>query len=182
MSWLTIVGIAFGLAMDALAVSIATGLHLKELTPRQIFRMSFHFGLFQCLMPIVGWLAGLTVADVISAVDHWVAFGLLVLIGGKMIVDSRSEQAGPATDPTRGMMLVTLSVATSIDALAVGLSFALLGVSVWIPAIIIGVVTAILSMLGMLFGARLGRRWGIWAARLGGLVLVGIGIKIVIEG
>src|SRR5512145_3318729 len=142
MDWLTLLGIALALAMDAFAVALGAGLTLERLTGRHLFRLGFHFGLFQAMMPVVGWLAGLTVQHWIAAYDHWVAFGLLAFVGGKMLYEAlRSEdEEKEAGDPTRGLTLVILSVATSIDALAVGLSLAMLGVNIWLPALVIGLV------------------------------------------
>ncbi len=182
MSTLTLIGVAVGLAMDAFAVAIGAGLQLKEVTPRQTFRLAWHFGLFQAFMPVIGWLAGLSVAEWIAPVDHWIAFGLLALIGGKMIYDAlKGDEDAERADPTKGWMLVTLSIATSIDALAVGLSLALLGVSIWWPALVIGVVagafTTVGLQLGKRFGALLGRRMEI----VGGVILIAIGIKILVE-
>ena len=183
MTFPIILGIAVGLAMDALAVSIAGSIALKCVSGRQVFRFAFHFGLFQAMMPVFGWLAGRSVAGLIQAWDHWVAFALLLVIGGKAVIEALKGGDGldAQRDPTRGVSLVMLSVATSIDALAVGLSFAMLGVSVWYPALVIGVVTAGLSAAGMLLGCRLGSRFGRSAGLIGGLVLVGIGVKILIE-
>ncbi len=144
MTGLTLLAVAIGLAMDAFAVSIATGLAVSKVTPRHTFRIAFHFGLFQFLMPVLGWLAGSELATRIGGWDHWIAFLLLVYVGGKMAWEAWNDDADqPNTkeDPTRGWSLVTLSVATSIDALAVGFSMALLGVSVWKPAFVIGLVT-----------------------------------------
>lgn len=182
MSVATTVLIAIGLAMDAFAVSIASGLVIERLTIRHVFRMAFHFGLFQALMPILGWWAGSTVAPYIEAWDHWLALILLGFIGGKMVLESRGDgERLDSSDPTRGWSLVTLSVATSIDALAVGLSLAMLRVQVWFPALIIGVVAAAASAWGIVFGSRIGRRWGRRAELIGGLVLIGIGIRIVVS-
>ncbi len=179
MSWLNILGIAVGLSMDAFAVSLATAVTLPRVTPRHVFRLAFHFGLFQCLMPIVGWLAGRQVAPWIEAFDHWLAFGLLALVGGRMLWEAWSdEREAERADPTRGWMLVTLSVATSLDALAVGLSLAFVGVSVWTPSVVIGLVTATLTAFGLRFGSRLGERWGRRAEIAGGVVLLLIGLKI----
>jgi len=169
--------------MDAFAVSITVGLNLERLTARHIFRLAFHFGLFQFMMPILGWWAGSTVSQWITAVDHWLAFGLLGFIGGKMIRDSflgEDERRKPR-DPTRGWMLITLSVATSIDALAVGLSMAFLGVSVWLPSIIIGTVAGLMTVIGIVFGRRAGAPLGVWAERVGGLLLVCIGLRILVS-
>jgi len=179
MPWIETAGIAVGLAMDALAVAVGAGLALKRLTFRHVFRLAFHFGFFQFLMPVVGWLAGRTVEAHIRAYDHWVAFGLLAFVGGKMLWEARSkEEKAEEGDPTRGWMLVILSIATSIDALAVGLSLALLNVSIWIPSVVIGIVCAAFTTLGILSGARVGRRFGRWPEVIGGLVLLGIGVKI----
>lgn len=183
MSLWTTALIALGLAMDAFAVSIASGLAVPRLTGRHVFRMAFHFGLFQALMPVLGWYAGATVARFLAAWDHWIALGLLGFIGGKMLVEAwrGGEDDKACADPTRGARLVTLSVATSIDAFAVGLSLAMLDVSIWTPAAVIGVVTATLSALGIVFGSRLGCAWGRRAQIVGGLVLVGIGVRIVVS-
>lgn len=183
MSLITILIIALGLAMDAFAVAVTTGLVLERLTFRPLFRLSWHFGLFQFLMPVIGWALGLTLQAWIAAYDHWIAFGLLGFVGGKMIYESLhyDHSQRRQTDPTRGWNLMVLSVATSIDALAVGLSLAMLKVSVWFPAVIIGVVAAILTLLGMFLGRRLGERLGHRMELIGGLILIGIGTKILIE-
>jgi putative Mn2+ efflux pump MntP len=174
--------IALGLSMDAFAVSIATGLSLEKVTPRHTFRMAFHFGLFQFLMPVIGWLAGSQLAGYIERYDHWIAFGLLCFVGGKMLWESRQLDEDRSTaDPTRGVMLVTLSIATSIDALAVGLSMAFLRVSVWMPSIVIGIITAALSTFGIIWGGRIGSRWSHWAETAGGIVLILIGLKILLS-
>jgi putative Mn2+ efflux pump MntP len=155
---------------------------LGSIGGRQVFRLAFHFGLFQAMMPVVGWFAGRGLREYIESWDHWVACALLTLIGGKAIYDviRGDESESQTPDPTRGLNLIVLSVATSIDALAVGLSLALLQISIWYPAIIIGVVTAGLTVCGMLLGARVGHRFGQRVRFLGGVVLIGIGLKIVI--
>ena len=168
--------------MDAFAVSVAAGLTLDSVTPRHTFRLAFHFGLFQFAMPIFGWLAGKEVVVYISEYDHWVAFCLLAFVGGKMLWDARSSGSKfNKSDPTRGLMLVTLSVATSIDALAVGMSMAFMRISVWVPAVVIGIVAAALSGVGFTFGSRLGSYVGRWAEALGGCVLLFIGTRILIS-
>ncbi len=186
MSLWVILGIAVGLAMDTFAVSIATSVMLRGVTRRQVFRFAFHFGLFQALMPIIGWAAGIRFVHYIANWDHWVAFGLLSFVGGKAIHEALTEvhdEESPSSrgDPTRGWSLVILSVATSIDALAVGLSFAVLDITIWTPVAIIGVVTALITMTGMLIGSKLGARFGKRVEILGGLILVGIGLKILIQ-
>ena len=179
-------GTAVGLAMDAFAVALAASISLGTISRRQVFRFAFHFGLFQAMMPTLGWLAGRTINPYIRGVDHWVAFALLALVGGKAIYEAlRGEDDGsddPAPrDPTRGWTLVALSVATSIDAFAIGLSFAMLRVAIWYPALVIGIVTSALTMVGMLLAGRLGGRFGQRMEIVGGLVLIGIGLKIVVE-
>ncbi|MBI5479789.1 MAG: manganese efflux pump [Deltaproteobacteria bacterium] len=183
MGWLTLIGISVALAMDAFAVAIAAGLQLRPLTSGHVFRLSFHFGLFQAVMPILGWLAGTTVQRYIAAYDHWIALALLGFIGGKLIVESRrrGEEERVSADPTRGWTLVALSFATSIDALAVGLSLAMLRVSIWVPSLVIGVVCAAFTVTGMLIGWRVGRAWSRRVELVGGLVLIAIGVKIVLE-
>jgi putative Mn2+ efflux pump MntP len=177
-----IIFIAIGLAMDAFAVSLGVGTTGHARGYRASIRMSFHFGLFQALMPIIGWFAGKTIAPFIAVLDHWVAFALLVFVGGRMIRSGLSPEAElHESDPTRGFMLVLLSVATSIDALAVGLSLAMLGVTIWYPVVVIGVVTASLSLLGCRVGSRLGLQFGKTMEIIGGGVLILIGIRVVIS-
>ncbi len=178
----SVVAIAFGLAMDAFAVAVASSAALGKVTLRQVARLAFFFGIFQALMPIVGWLAGIGVEEWVSAWDHWVAFALLSAIGVKAIVMSfRGEGQAPKRDPTRGVTLVVLSLATSMDALAVGFSFAMIEVSVWYPVAVIGLVAAGMTVAGMLLGCRLGARLGRRAELVGGLVLIAIGVKILVN-
>ena len=182
MNWFDLLGISGGLAMDAFAVAVAAGVTLGKVTSRQTFRLAFHFGLFQFLMPIFGWLAGKEIAVYFADYDHWVAFGLLAFVGGKMLLDAwYDKDKTDRSDPTRGLMLVALSVATSIDAMAVGMSMAFIRVSVWMPAIVIGLVAAVLSAFGITCGSRLGPRVGRWAEACGGCVLVLIGVRIVLS-
>ena len=185
MSLFVILGIAVGLAMDTLAVAVATSVMLGGVTRRQVFRFSFHFGLFQALMPTLGWMAGTSVVGYIQDYDHWIAFGLLAFIGGKAVYEAltgkEKEREAEKSDPTRGLSLIILSTATSIDALAVGLSFAMLQVRIWYPVAVIGVVTAAITCFGMLVGSRLGARFGHRVEVFGGLILIGIGLKILIQ-
>jgi manganese efflux pump family protein len=183
MSLLAILGIAVGLAMDAFAVSLGIGLKQCQVSTRTTLRLAWHFGLFQFFMPILGWLAGLTFARWITSVDHWIAFGLLAVIGGKMIWEALwgDEEKRAAKDATRGTSLVVLSVATSIDALAVGLSLALLGVQIWYPAVIIGIVAFVFTAAGLHLGCRFGALLGKRMEVLGGLILIGIGVKILVD-
>jgi putative Mn2+ efflux pump MntP len=172
--------IAVGLAMDASAVSMAAGASGQARGGRAAFRLSFHFGLFQFMMPVIGWYLGGTLAPLIAGVDHWIAFGLLAFVGGRMIRTglSRDEASVPA-DPSRGLTLVALSVATSMDALAIGMSLAMLGVKIWYPSVVIGMVTAGLSLLGLRLGTRLGSRFGRRMGIMGGLLLIAIGLHLI---
>jgi putative Mn2+ efflux pump MntP len=183
-SILLILGVALGLAMDAFAVSLGLGLSLKPATSVQTFRLAFHFGLFQFIMPILGWTAGDSLVRHIEKYDHWVAFALLLGVGGKMIYESlepEKESAAERSDPTRGISLLVLSVATSIDSLAVGLSLAALRVAIVYPAIIIGIVAFTMTVIGMKIGPAVGRVIGRKAELLGGLVLILIGIRILAD-
>ncbi len=184
MSLIDILMIAIALAMDAFTVALAVGLHLSArggVAPRQYFRLSFHFGLFQFLMPIVGWAAGTTVRQYIETFDHWIAMILLSYVGVKMIREARKLDEYTREDPTRGVSLIVLSVATSIDALAMGLSLALLGVGIVYPSVVIGVVAAAFTFTGLNLGRRFGVKWRSRIAVLGGIILIGIGLKIVLE-
>jgi manganese efflux pump family protein len=177
MELLAVFGIAFGLAMDAFSVAVASGIALGKVSPRQAFRLSFHFGLFQFGMPIVGWILGSLVAEQIHSVGPWIAFGLLSAVGLKMIWEAlRCDEEAVRGDPTRGASLVLLSVATSIDALAVGLGMALVGVPVLYPAVVIGAVAANMTVLGLYIGKRAGHLLGRRMEVVGGAVLVLIGV------
>lgn len=182
MSVVEVLLIALGLAMDAFAVALAAGASGRARGARAAFRLSFHFGLFQFLMPVLGWFGGSLVASRIAGIDHWIAFGLLAYIGGRMVRAGLSapEEAKP-NDPSKGVSLVMLSVATSIDALAVGLSIAMLRVNVWYPAVVIGIVAAAMTLAGIRLGRRLGLRFGQRMEVVGGVVLIGIGVKVLIE-
>lgn len=178
----TLLGIAVALAVDAFAVALAAGAVLDPFAERRWFRLGFHFGLFQGIMPVIGWMAGRGLQQWISAYDHWIAFGLLSLVGGKMIYDALKDDGDSIIqDPSRGWTLVMLSVATSIDALAVGFSLALLGLEIWFPALIIGITAAILTIAGMFLGQKVGVLWGRRVEIAGGVVLCSIGGKILLE-
>lgn len=182
MNLVPVFGIALGLAMDAFSVAIASGLILGTVGRPQLLRMSSAFGFFQFLMPLLGWLAGSAVAAYIADYDHWVAFALLGYVGGKMIWESFSADEGRMRgDPTLPPTLFVLAFATSIDALAVGLSFAILEAPVLLPAIIIGLVAACMTAFGLRLGRLAGDWLGPWMERVGGLVLIAIGIRIVLE-
>lgn len=180
--------VAIGLAMDCFAVSIASGILLKRVRLRPMLVMAFFFGLFQALMPLVGWIGAGLFSHLIENIDHWIAFGILAFLGGRMIKESfEDEECRHEYDPTRLQVVLTLAVATSIDALAIGVSFAFLGVKglsdILPPVGIIGLVSFGLSLAGLLIGIRFGcgiarkLRAELW----GGIILVFIGTKILIE-
>jgi putative Mn2+ efflux pump MntP len=182
---LNISAIAVALAMDAFAVAVATGVTIRCISFRQYFRLGWHFGLFQALMPIIGWSAGLTVRHAIEAYDHWIAFGLLAFVAGGMLREAFGDDAKECAlkDPTRGITMVMLSVATSIDALAVGLSLSMIQVAIWTPAFVIGVVAALFTFTGMYIGKTIGSLGHLrrYAEVLGAVVLLAIGVNILYE-
>lgn len=182
MSFWTIFLIAVGLAMDCFAVSLGAGTAGVVNGKRPVFRLFFHFGLFQGGMTVLGWLGGTTIEPYIASLDHWIALALLAFVGLRMVREGlqKAEEASFKTDPTRGSTLVMLSVATSIDALAVGLSLAMLKVNVFGAALVIGAVSSIFSLVGLLVGKQLGLRFGKVMEVIGGVILLGIGVRIVI--
>jgi putative Mn2+ efflux pump MntP len=175
--------LALGLAMDAFAVSVANGSASKRFRLRQAFKLALLFGLFQGLMPVIGWAIGFNFKDFISAADHWVAFALLGVIGGKMIYDDLKgdvEDEAATEKGTGFYSLLLLALATSIDALAVGFSLTFLH-SILVPVILIGLITFALSLTGVYLGHTY-KRFGQGKARLvGGIILIAIGIKILVE-
>ena len=182
MSLWEILVVAAGLSMDAVAVSLAASASRRARGARATFRLSFHFGLFQFLMPVAGWFIGASFARYIESVDHWIAFGLLVFVGGRMIRTAASgADPGLAADPSRGSTLILLSVATSIDALAIGLTLAMLGSGIWYASAIIGIVTASLSCLAIVVGQRVGHAVGRRMEVVGGLALIAIGVRILAQ-
>jgi len=182
MNIISIIFIAFGLAMDAFAVSITSGITIKSLKINNALKIAAFFGLFQAIMPIIGWLAGLSFREIISDVDHWIAFGLLFLIGCKMIYESsKMEVDNNKINPLNLYVLLMLSIATSIDALAIGLTLSFLNVSIILPSIIIGTITFLLSVIGVYFGNKFGHYFERKIEMVGGFILIGIGIKILIE-
>jgi len=182
MDIITVLIVALGLAMDAFAVSISSGLAIKKINIGHAFRIAFFFGAFQALMPVVGWLAGLGLKDFISAIDHWIAFVLLSVVGGKMIYESTFlDKEKEEKDTLNIYVLLILSIATSIDALAVGLTLSFLNVHIASPAIIIGIVTFVLSFLGVYIGDRFGHFFESKIEIAGGVILIGIGIKILFQ-
>jgi putative Mn2+ efflux pump MntP len=184
MGLLEIVLIAIGLAMDAFAVSITLGLSTEKPKPAEIIIPGVYFGFFQSLMPMIGYFAGIYFANNIRNMDHWIAFVLLGFIGGKMIKDSFSKETGEKkTDKnTFGFIkMLVLAVATSIDALAVGITFAFFKVNIYTAVLITGAITFFIAMGGVIIGNLFGTKFRSKAEFAGGVVLVIIGIKIVIE-
>ncbi len=182
MDLVTIIVIAVGLAMDAFAVSIVSGSVYQQLQVRHALRMAVFFGGFQAFMPLIGSLAGMSVKDYIADYDHWIAFGLLAAVGGKMIYESfKIEPAKKNLDPSNVIVLLVLALATSIDALAIGITLSLIVSSITIAVIIIGLVTFVLSYLGVFIGKKFGHFFESRIEAIGGLILIGLGVKIVLE-
>ena len=182
MGIISILFIAVGLAMDAFAVSIASGFKTRTLRLAYALKIAAFFGGFQALMPVIGWAAGLHFRNIITGVDHWIAFGLLSAVGVKMICESfKLKSHGQKISPLNISVLLILSVATSIDALAVGLSLSVLNVSIALPAVIIGAITFVLSFLGVFIGNRTGHFFEGKIEMAGGIILIAIGLKILIE-
>jgi len=182
MHFFEILFIALALSLDAFAVSLATAISGHVRNKRAAFRLWFHFGLFQFLMPVLGWALGTIIEPVTASIGDWVAFALLAFVGVRM-VRSGLQPSGmnPADDPTRGLILVMLAVGTSIDALAVGLSLAMLHINAWYPSAVIGIVTAMMCMIAIAGGVRLGTGVGSRAQVAGGIVLLLIAARIVIN-
>lgn len=185
MSILEIWLLALSLAMDCFTVSIASGIIMRRVHWRTILTMSFFFGLFQALMPLGGWFCASRFYHLIESFDHWIAFGLLTFLGIRMIKESFSNEEKHSFNPTLLKVVLALAVATSIDALAVGISFAFVGMtsftSILFPILIIGVVSFAMSIIGNLVGVYLGKRINLHMELWGGLILIGIGVKILIE-
>ncbi len=167
--------------MDCFAVSLGIGTAKFKKDRRTFFRLAFHFGLFQGGMAFLGWLAGQTIDQYIRSFDHWIALALLAFVGIRMIREGMDKDCESCpSDPSRGKMLMVLCVATSIDALAVGLSMAFIDVNIMLAALIIALGSLLLSVLGLLLGNRLGELFGKRMEILGGLLLIGIGVRIII--
>ena len=180
MGIISILLIAVGLAMDSLAVSISGGIVMRPFCMRQSLRLALTMGIFQGGMTLLGWLMGVSFRSYITAFDHWIAFILLGFLGGKMIYESFGEEETTISSFSTKTLL-TLGVATSIDALAVGVSMAFLKTSIYFPAFIIGFVTFALSLIGVISGYRFGKIKGINVELFGGIILIAIGVKILIE-
>lgn len=173
--------IAIGVSMDAFAVSICKGLSTRKIRPANAATAGLWFGGFQALMPVIGYYLGVSFADFVSGVDHWIAFVLLAIIGGKMVKESFENESCEISADFSFKSMFPLAIATSIDALAIGVSFAFLGVSIWIPVLLIGITTGLFSAAGVYIGNRFGCRYKSKSEFIGGLVLCLMGVKILLE-
>ncbi len=183
MGLLSIILVAFSLSADCFAVAISSGVTGRIFSRLQVLRVAFAFGFFQFLMPLLGWLAGRTIVNIISAYDHWLAFILLAIVGGRMLWESfhAGETGSKTADITRLVVLFTLAVATSIDALSVGLSFAFLEINIMMASLLIGIVAFIVTVSGFFLGSRVSGLFGRRAKLVGGLILIGIGLRILLS-
>jgi manganese efflux pump family protein len=183
MELITLILIAVGLSIDSFAVSISCGLVMCGITFRKATRIAFSLAFFQALMPLIGWLLGSSIEHLVGNFDHWLAFGLLAIIGGKMVIesfknDTKDKQRLNPLDPKT---LIMLSIATSIDALVIGISFAFISINLYLATFIIGFTTFFFSMLGILFGKKTGLKFGRKMEAFGGVMLILIGLKILLE-
>jgi len=189
MEFITLFFLALSLSFDSFAVSVSSGLMLPGIRFFKACIIAFSLAFFQAVMPLIGWLAGISIREYLGEYDHWIAFGLLSALGIKMIIESlKSEEQRNNFHPLKPVVLLTMSIATSIDALIVGVSFAFietpdqpLWLAILLPVFVIGSVTFIMSMLGILFGKKAGSKLGKRMEMLGGVILIGIGVKILVE-
>lgn len=181
MTTLELVVLAFALAMDAVAVSLAEGLQLRRPRWRDALLIAGMFGLFQALMPVLGWVLAFWFADAVRAATPWIAFGLLALIGAKMLWESFGDEDDAAVSSVTVRSVTPLAIATSIDAAAVGVTFGVLEVDVAPAVVLIGVVTFVLSLAAVFVGSRVGERLGRWATLVGGVILILIGLRILLS-
>lgn len=182
MGFFTLLIIAIGLSFDSFAVSVSSGIIRNRIIFSDAIKIAFSLAFFQGSMPVVGWLLGRSVSESISEFDHWVAFGLLGILGLRMIITNlRERQKSVILDPLRPLVLLSLSIATSIDALIIGVSFAFFEIRIVMAVILIGSITFVASMLGILFGKKIGNRFGNKMEIIGGAILIAIGLKILLE-
>ena len=182
MDLITTILIALGLTGDTLAVSVSTGLSLTKIRFFQAVRIAIVLAVFQALMPLIGWFLGIQIKDLISEFDHWIAFALLFAIGGKMIYETfKEEEEEKVFNPLKIKVLLGIAIATSIDALVVGVSFAFIDTNILLSIIIIGVLTFLVAMIGVFIGKKTGHLFGKKVEIIGGLILMGIGTKILIQ-
>ena len=182
MSFWEILLLAIGVSMDAFAVSIGKGLSAQRASWREALTVGLWFGGFQALMPVIGYYLGISFADLVTKIDHWIAFGLLLMIGGNMIREALQKgEEMPADASFAFKSMFVLAIATSIDALALGVSFAFLRINLWTAILIIGLTTFAFSFVGLLIGKKVGSRFHSGAEILGGVILILIGVKILVE-
>jgi putative Mn2+ efflux pump MntP len=181
MTIISLLFIAIALSFDAMAVGAANGAHHHQMSRVMALRIAFFFGLFQFIMPIIGWLIGVGLEQMVSKYDHWIAFILLLILGIKMIAESLKPAEEKEIDISSYKILLLLSVATSIDALIIGMTFALLPVNIWLAISVIGITTFILTFISIYVGKKCGECWGKKAEILGGIILIIIGTKILIS-
>ncbi len=185
LSLVEIIFLGIALGMDCFSVSLAVGVMKKQFVAKTMITLALLFGLFQAMMPVIGWLSTICFGSYIDKIDHWIAFGLLTFIGFKSISDYFRNDEEPSFDPSKFAVMITLSIATSIDALAVGISFTCMGMtemgSVALAVIIIGIASAVMSLTGNWIGIVLGRRFHFPAEIIGGIILILIGLKILYE-
>lgn len=176
---ITLIGL--GLAMDAFAVSICKGLSMKKMNWKNAMIIAIYFGIFQAIMPIIGYFLGTTFSELVKSIDHWIAFILLTIIGGNMIKDSKDDENEKRNDKIDFNTMIVLAIATSIDALAVGVTFAFFKTNIILAVSLIGIITFILSVIGVKIGNRFGDKFQNKAELLGGIILIIIGLKILLE-
>lgn len=182
LNFITLLLLGLGLSFDSFAVSVSCGLMRRQIQFNQAVPIAITFALIQGLFPLAGWLIGDVIKHLISSIDHWIALILLSFIGGKMIFEGmKPHEEAQKFNPFNPLVILSLSIATSIDALAVGLSFGVLEMTILLPALIIGSVTFLASMLGMLFGKNISPRRSHQPLILGGIILIGLGLKIMVE-
>ena len=182
MGILELILIAIGLGMDAFAVSICKGISMSKMNwKKAIIIIGLYFGIFQALMPVIGFTLGKTFENLVTSIDHWIAFGLLLIIGIKMLIDAFKDDNVSVNDSVNWKVMIILAIATSIDALAVGITFAFLQVNLLLAVLIIGIITFILCVIGTKIGNNFGNKFENKAEILGGIVLILIGVKILLE-
>lgn len=181
MNLIEIIVVSFGLAMDAFAVSVCKGLSMKKANLKKALIIALYFGVFQAIMPIIGYSFGVTFSNVVKNIDHWIAFILLGIIGFNMIKESFDDEIEKRNDNIDIKTMLLLAVATSIDALAIGVTFAFLKVNIFLAVLIIGIITLLLSLIGVKIGNKFGDKFQNKAELLGGIILIIMGLKILLE-
>lgn len=181
--FLSVVLIAISLSIDCFAVALSGSASVKTRAALPVLRVALAFGLFQALMPVLGWLVGQTIVNLVANYDHFVAFALLAIVGGRMVWESfhPKDERSKITDISKGFVLLTLAVATSIDAFAIGLTLAFLKVHIAVASITIGTIAFVATVLGFVLGRKVSKLMGRWAETIGGVVLIGIGLRILLS-